>query len=278
MGWRQTFAVFGAVGIVWAVIFYAWFRDDPAEKSSVNAAELEIIRQGGAAVDRAGARIPWRALLASRNLWAICLMYGCMFYGWYFYITWLPVYLRDARGMTPAQVGIWAGMPLLFGAFGCLLGGLLTDAAVRRYGPRTGRRAVGIAGLICAAAFLYAGVALTEPVAAVLAISLSAFANDLTLSSCWAVCIDTGKQFSGTVSGAMNTFGNLGGTVSPLLVGLFLERFNSWNLAIYAAVGLYLAGAALWLRIDATEPVVGGDANRARSATEAQRDGGASGR
>ena len=89
-----------------------------------------------------------------------------------------------------------------------------------------------------------------------IAISLSAFSNDLTLSACWAVCVDIGREYAGTVSGCMNTFGNLGGALSPLLVGVFLERFHSWQLAFYVASVTYLLGALLWLRIDPTEPVL----------------------
>ena len=254
IGWRSTFVAFGALGLFWAAAFYSWFRDEPAEKASVNQAELELIR-GEDPAPQGPPRVPWRALLSSSNLWAICLMYGFMFYGWYFYITWLPTYLQEARGLSPAQSGLYAGLPLLFGAFGCLLGGMLTDALVRRRGLKFGRRAVGLLGLLAAGAFLLTSVFLSHPLHAILAISLSAFCNDLALSACWAVCIDTGKHYAGTVSGAMNTFGNLGGTLSPFLVGIFLERFGSWELPFFVASGTYLFAALFWLRIDPTEPL-----------------------
>lgn len=255
LGWRPTFAVFGALGLVWAAAFYVWFRDNPAEKASVNRAELEQIRGGPESAEPGRPRVPWRALLASGNLWAICLMYGCMFYGWYFYITWLPTYLQEAHGLSAGRSGLYAGMPLLFGAFGCVLGGLLTDTLVRRHGVKLGRRAVGLTSLLAAGAFLLASVFLRDPLQVILAISLSAFCNDLALSACWAVCIDTGKAYAGTVSGCMNTFGNLGGTLSPFLVGVFLERFHSWQLPFYVASAFYFLGALFWLRIDPTEPV-----------------------
>ena len=254
LGWRPTFAVFGALGLFWAAAFYSWFRDEPTEKASVNQAELELIRGRDADPASHGRpRVPWRALVTSSNLWAICLMYGFMFYGWYFYITWLPTYLQEARGLSPEQSGLYAGMPLLFGAFACVLGGLLTDALVRRRGLKFGRRVVGLLGLLGAGAFLLISVFLSHPLYAILAISFSAFCNDLALSACWAVCIDTGKQYAGTVSGCMNTFGNLGGTLSPFLVGIFVERFGSWELPFFVATATYLVGALFWLRIDPTE-------------------------
>jgi sugar phosphate permease len=256
VGWRRSFGIFGTLGLVWAVAFYAWFRDDPAQKPAVNAAELELIRAGPAVTATGRPRVPWRALLTSVNLWAICLMYGCMFYGWYFYITWLPTYLREARGLSAERSGLYSSLPLLFGAAGCVLGGLLTDALVARRGLKFGRRTVGVASLVAAACFLAASLFLRDPAHAILAVSLSAFSNDFALSACWAVCVDTGREFAGTVSGCMNTFGNLGGALSPFLVGIFLERFHSWNLALDTACATYLLGALLWLRIDPTEPVL----------------------
>jgi len=257
LGWRPTFVAFGALGLVWVAAFYSWFRDDPAEKSSVNRAELELIRAGPEAVaERSRPRVPWPSLLTSGNLWAICLMYGCMFYGWYFYITWLPTYLQEAHGLSPERSGLYAGLPLLFGAFGCVLGGLLTDALVRRYGLKPGRRAVGLVSLVAAGGFLLASTYLRDPLHVICAISLSAFANDLALGSCWAVCIDIGKEIAGTVSGCMNTFGNLGGALSPFLVGIFLERYHSWQLTFYVASAIYFLGALFWLRIDPTEQIV----------------------
>ena len=81
VGWRSTFFLFGTLGLAWAAAFYSWFRDDPAEKASVNRTELELIRGGSAdPTSHDPPRVPWRALLTSSNLWAICLMYGCMFY------------------------------------------------------------------------------------------------------------------------------------------------------------------------------------------------------
>lgn len=253
IGWRQTFAWFGALGILWAIAFYAWFRDDPAEKRSVNAAELELIRHTAVPETHRRPAVPWGRLLGSANLWALCVMYGCMFYGWYFYITWLPTYLQEARGLSAARSGVYAGLPLLAGAAGCLLGGGLTDMLVRRRGLVFGRRAVALPSLLAAAAFLLAAASLRDPTQAIAAIALSAFFNDLALSACWAACIDIGRSFAGTVSGCMNTFGNLGGALSPLVVGVVLQRAGSWHVAFYAAAAMYVVGALLWLRINPLE-------------------------
>ena len=85
-----VFWLFGLVGVVWVTVFALWFRNRPEENPRVNAAELAWIRSGGRGPGRGHAGVPWGRILRSRNLWLLCLMYGCQSYGWYFYITYLP--------------------------------------------------------------------------------------------------------------------------------------------------------------------------------------------
>jgi cyanate permease len=248
MGWRSTFGVFGVVGIVWAVFFWWWFRDHPEEKPGVNAAELRLIRGGREARDEIDhARVPWLRLLRSGNLWAIMWMYFCMSYGWYFYITWMPTYLKS-RGVSMA----YGGLPLFFGAIGSVLGGLLTDYVVKRTGDLKNRRYIGAAGFFLGSICMAASVAIQHPMASVLTISMASFFGDITLASSWSVCMDVGHELAGTVSG----WGNLAGFVAPTVAGILLKHFGSWNLPILVSSVIFFFGALLWLRIDPTQSVI----------------------
>src|SRR5256712_11406286 len=111
-GWRTSFVVFGTIGIVWASAWYVWYRDRPEEHPSVGHEELAWIRQDGA-VKQHRAPTPWRALLTSRNLYAICGMYFAFGYGLYFYFTWLPTYLIRELGFSLLGGGVFAALPLL---------------------------------------------------------------------------------------------------------------------------------------------------------------------
>jgi len=254
MGWRPTFWVFGALGLVWAVLFWSWFRDTPSEKPGVNEMELHII-QRGQTLRPARRQVPWARLLLSGNLWAICWMYFGMAYGWYFYITWLPTYLK-ARGATMLQAGVYGGMPLFLGAIGCGLGGVLTDYVVRKTGNVRNRRYIGFVGFFLGSLSMLASVLFESPLHSVLALSLASFFGDLTMGSCWAVCLDVGHELAGTVSGCMNTWGNVGGALSPFMAGWLVQHFNNWNLPIVISGGIFLAGALLWLVIDPTKSVL----------------------
>src|SRR5262249_8385392 len=114
--WRHMFWIFGSLGVAWCLAFWWWFRDRPEQPPAVNQAELAHI-QGSPppAGESSHAGVPWRRLLTSGNLWALCLMYFCAAYGWYFNITWLPKYLGTEHGVTQQTRGFWT-MSLLSGA------------------------------------------------------------------------------------------------------------------------------------------------------------------
>ena len=114
------------------------------------------------------------------------------------------------------------------GAAGCLIGGWLTDAFIHRTGNRKwGRRLFGVFGSgLCALCFLGCLIA-PNVFLFVLALSLAAFCNDMTMGSSWAVCQDIGRRYAAIVAGCMNTIGNLGGAVAGLLTGYILEGARS---------------------------------------------------
>jgi MFS family permease len=281
--WRTAFWIFGVIGIGWCLSFVAWFRNHPEEKPQVNAAELQLIRSGQG-IETVHANVPWLKLLTNVNLWALCLMYFCAAYGWYFNITYLPTFLEQQHQVNPESTlgALYKGGPLWMGAIACLGGGWLTDRFIRRTGNRKwGRRLFGVAGhslcALCYFACLFAPSAFTF----FLAISLAAFWNDLTMGSAWATCQDIGKRYAAIVAGCMNTIGNLGGAVAVWVIGHILQRHldqyaaahdvavkeltapekaqallpgYQTNFLVFTVV--YVIAVLLWLRIDSTKPVV----------------------
>jgi MFS family permease len=250
--WRLAFVVFGSVGIVWAAAWTWWFRDDPRDHAGVNPAELALIGGDPPAPHPA---VPWRRLLRHRGLVALCAMYFGAIYGWYFYLTWLPTYLLRARGFDLRAVGWLAALPLLAIAAGSLAGGALADRLARRFGPRAGLRAPGLVGLPLAALAIAAAVATPEPRLAAYLLAAAAGLAALGVAPAWAVCLALGGRHAGVVSGAMNTFGNLGGVASPLVVGWSLEAWGSFETPLYTVAAFYLAAAACWLAIDPRAPI-----------------------
>jgi ACS family glucarate transporter-like MFS transporter len=251
--WRTTFGLFGLLGIVWAVAFHRWYRDNPREHPSVNAAEAALIPAEGSAV--AGA-VPWSKLVRSRTVWCLCGQYAALSYAWYFFVTWFPTYLLKARGFDVKQSALLAGTPLLLGGCGAFVAGWLTPRLARRLGSvRRARCGVGAGALAVAAILLVASTFITNPYAAVAVIALVSFCNDLTLPGAWTACMDVGGRAVGTLGGAMNMLGNFGGFLSPIVIGYLVGRTNSWTLAFYVTGAVYLLGAGFWLLIDPVTPL-----------------------
>ncbi len=194
-------------------------------------------------------------LLRSRKLRAMCAMYFGAIYGWYFYLTWLPTYLLRARGFDLKQVGWLAALPLLSIAAGVFVGGWLSDVLARRWGLRAGRRTPGVDRPAARCLAIVGAIRAVDPYAAAVLLAAAAGLAALGVSPAWAVCLEIGGRHAGVVSGAMNTFGNLGGTLSPIVMGLSLQAWGSWNAALATLVVGYALAALCWLLIDPTQRI-----------------------
>lgn len=255
VSWRRAFELFGMLGLVWAAIFYRWYRDNPREHPGVNAAEAALLPP--ATHTAVGADVPWRRLATNWSIWLLCIQYGCLAYGWWFYVTWLPTYLREARGTGIKLGALLAGLPLLLGGLGCLLSGWMLPRIARALGSvAKARRLVALVGFAGASASIFVFTRIVDPVSAMIVLGFAGFFNDFVMPAAWAGCMDIGGRYAGTVSGAMNTFGSVAGALSALIVGYILTwTAQNWTLTFYVSSGIYLVGGLCWLFLDAHTPV-----------------------
>jgi len=251
-GWRSVFLICGAVGFVWSLWWALSYRNLPEEHGLVNSAELERIR----GVDATGAiepppiekqtNVPWGTLLRSPNMWAIMCAYFTYVYCLWIFLSWLPSYLVDFRHFTLLKVGLFASLPLWAGVVGDTVGGLATDWLLKRTGSaKIGRRVVAITGLLGCAVFIVPAALTEDAYTAVYCLTISMFFLECTIGPSWAVPMDTGGKYSGTVSGMMKMAGNFGGALSPIVFGV-LVQYGSWQAPFIVAAGLLVAGSAVW--------------------------------
>ncbi len=257
MSWRRAFELFGLLGVIWALVFYRWFRDSPARHPAVNQAELALIQRSDAPSADAVAEsepIPWAAILRSPTVWALWIQYYCLSHGWYFYITWLPTYLQEARGLSMNESAVLAGMPLFFGGIGSISTGYIIQWIERAgWSAPNARRLVCGFGAFLSGVLLIVSVHTASPVAAMVMMGLASFGNDLAVPPGWATCMDVGGRFAGTLSGSMNAAGNVAGFVAPAFVAYLLAwTGQDWNLTFYVSAGIYMLGALCWFIIDPT--------------------------
>lgn len=249
-GWRAVFYIFSVIGVIWAIGWYIWFRDDPREKSGVNEAELEVI--GVSTQSRHG--LPFRSIIGNGNLWAVMMMYHFFCYGSYWYIAWTPTYLVQAKNMSGAMLATYSALPFILGALANGIGGFVGDSLVKKLGLKMGRRIVGMAGVGLGGVFMLISLFIENPYIAAAVLALGFAASDFMLPTCWAVCLDIGKESAGTVTGAMNTMGQMGATIMSYSFGRMVETYG-WNLPLVVIAAFSFLSAAIWLKIDPTRPI-----------------------
>jgi MFS transporter, ACS family, glucarate transporter len=254
-GWRWAFVVFGLVGIVWAVGFWVWFRDDPAEHPSVNPAELAEIRGDLPPPAADPGPVPWRAVVVNRGILILGLLMSLAAFNSYFYYSWFPKYLQAARGVPNLEAG-WLSSLILAGAgIGVFLGGFLADRITRREAdPVRARRFLGAACFLAAAAGLFVGARCDDALALSGFLAASTFAMHLAMPNWWSVAIPQCGRHVGTLFGLMNGMGVVGAMASQYFVGAFAdwrkaEGFtgrDQWDPMFDVYVGVLVLGAAAW--------------------------------
>ncbi|WP_129791485.1 MFS transporter [Sphingosinicella sp. CPCC 101087] len=254
-GWRMPFIAFALLGLAWAALWFVFYRDHPREHASVNEAELERI-EAALGTRTAGRRsVPWRQLLGNGQIWLLSAMYFCYGYSIVTFLAWFPKYLSDARDFDLAQMGLYASVPLAAGVLGDLAGGWFSDGLLKRSGNlKLARRLVAFAGFLIAGVMVPFAATAADPLVSVAFFALAVFGLELTVGVSWAVTLDVGGEFAGSVSAVMNTFGNIAGALTSVATG-YLVVHSGWTSAFFVVSAFCVMGALLFLRLDASRPL-----------------------
>jgi sugar phosphate permease len=256
LGWRAALLAIGAAGALLGVAFWLLFRNCPAEHPWANAAEQQEVDGGELSVAKS-ARPKLSLGVANLLTLGAMLFYAfCSNFVDQFFVNWLPLFLKEGKGLSQAEMGVFASLPLWGGALGGAAGGVLNDFLIRRTGSRRWARAgVALTGKALAAALLAATVGLADGRAAVAALVLCKFFGDWSLSTQWGAITDIGGRAAGTVFGIVNMVGALAGVLANPLIGQVKQEYG-WGLLFYFLAALFLTAALTWLFIDADRRLV----------------------
>jgi MFS family permease len=241
-GWRWGFVALAMLGVFWVAAFLPWFRNDPAEHKSVNAAELEMLESARQLVLHDHGK-PWYKLLLQRDIAILGLQYFAFSYTWYFYVTWLPTWLQDARHLEPGIAAGYAMVPLAFGGVGSIVSGFLPMSVPRKW--------VAIGGFAATAVLIFIIPHAPGVVMPMILMGIASFCSDLTMPISWNTCVEIGKQYTATVASTMNMLGNFAGFVAPVVFGLILNSTNNnWTIVMYTMAVAAIVSAICWLFLD----------------------------
>jgi MFS transporter, ACS family, glucarate transporter len=255
-GWRSTFYLSGILGLVIALIWHWYVTDCPEANPRVNAEELAMIRRTRQRdpATKPASGTPWRQMLSKRSVWGVLLGYMCQGFPIYFFHTWFFIYLVRVRHLSLTQGGLWGSTPYLAIAVLAPTGGWFSDRAVKKIGKRVGRRLAVFLGMFGSSILMWTGAAASSSRLAITLLALGAGLNIFAATSYWATCIDMTEQYTGSLSGLMNTFGNFGGWLSPIVSAYVATRFG-WNRAIDCAAVVSMVSAFCFLLVRADEKV-----------------------
>jgi MFS family permease len=241
-GWRLGFVALAMLGVAWVAFFLPWFRNDPAEHKSVNAAELEMLESSRKLVLHEHG-VPWYRLLLQRDIALLGLQYFAFSYTWYFYVTWLPTWLQQERGLSPGVAAGYAMVPLAFGGVGSIVSGFLPMSIPRKW--------VAFGGFSGTAILIFIIPHVPGVATAMILMGLASFCSDLTMPISWNTSVEIGKQYTATVASTMNMLGNFAGFVAPVVFGYILgETNNNWTIVMYTMAAAAIVSATCWLFLD----------------------------
>jgi ACS family glucarate transporter-like MFS transporter len=249
LGWRKSFEWLGIAGAIWAAIWFAWFRDQPATKLTTH--KPGVISNGDAnAPAAATGTIPWRAFLLSRNFYLIIYQYFACNFAFFICFSWLLPFLRSRYALTTGEAGVYASIPLYCGALATWTGGVAVDRIYKRGRLKLSRGLPAMAGFGLASVTLLVAPFMPSPRWFIACFGLTTYGVDVTLSSSWTVCCDVGGKYSGTLSAAMNTLGAMGSLASALLFPLLVHWTGNIKAYFYLAALLNVIALVCWKYIE----------------------------
>ena len=236
--WRTAFVMMGAVGFLWVIVWFWYFRDDPKEHPSITEAELELLPERPKGPRPA---VPWGPLVA--RMWPVTLTYFC--YGWCFwlYLTWLPLFFKNQYALDISKSAIFAAGVFVAGVIGDATGGVISDAVLHKTGNlRLARIGVTVLGLIGALCSLFPILFAQDVTVVALCLSGGLFFIEVVIGPMWAIPMDIAPKYSGTASGLMNSGSAFAAIVSPLAAGYLIDQTGNWFLPFLLSMGMLGTG------------------------------------
>jgi sugar phosphate permease len=248
--WKMPLVIVAVLGFLWCGAVWPWFRNRPEEIPWVNRGERKLIESGRPArVDHGHGEVPLGRMLRSPNVWALCAMYGFLGFSGNFYLTLLPTYLKNHRHLDSQTASWLTSLPFAFGVVGCFLGGWFSDAVIRRWGRRWGRRIVGATGLTLAGLSIVAVPWVDGVLPLGFLLILTFFGNDLAMAPAWAAAADIGERYTGVLSGAMNMMASFMAAIEAIALGRLLDAHNLVAPFLILAAS-YALGTLCWIGVD----------------------------
>jgi sugar phosphate permease len=254
--WRTSFYALGAVSLVWSIVWWFYFRDDPSTHSGITQRELAVIPKYTAQKDRKKDPVPWGAL--ARRMAPVTLVYFC--YGWtlWLYLTWLPTFFLQGYKLDLKKSALFSSGVFFAGVVGDTVGGIVSDYILVKTGDRNkARRNLVMLGFTLSLLFMIPVLRSHDLTTVALCLSAAFFFAEFTIGPFWAIPMDIAPRFAGSASGLMNIGSALAAAVSPLVAGYVIKTTHKPNLPFIGSIALLAFGAIMAYWMKPNEPLPG---------------------
>lgn len=255
-GWRNMFLILMVIGFGWAVFWFFWFRDEPAEHPGISDGEKAFILANRQQSDPTQQqKVPFRLMARSPNMWMVMIQYFCSNFTFFFALSWLFPHLKKTYALETLETGLYTSAPFIGGAAGSICAGWLIDRIYRRGKWPLSRRLPAMIGFGLAAVGLLMSLRMETALGAVAWFTVAIFGADMTLSPSWSFCTDIGRRNAGSVSGTMNMAGNIGSLLTTLAFPYLMAWTGSNTPFFFLAAGLNVLAIVLWTRMKPDQPL-----------------------
>jgi sugar phosphate permease len=246
VSWRASFYVLGIASLVWAVIWFFYFRDDPRTHAQVTPGELAGLPPANIAAARK--KVPWGPLL--KRMMPVTLTDFC--YGWilWLYLNWLPSFFLHEYQLDLKRSALFAAGVFFAGVVGDTAGGIISDRILKSSGDvGKARITVIVAGFLGSFCFMLPIVLVHDLLTVAICLSMAFFFAELIVAPIWAIPMDIAPEYSGSASGFMNFGFGMAGIISPVVFGWAIDATGRWDVPFIGSLAMLLVGAVLAMTI-----------------------------
>ncbi len=244
-GWRKSFELAGVATVILAGIWALFARDYPPDHPALQDANIQQKEISAAKIKHDASPGGIRNLLFNRDVQLLACGYLTVAYFEYIFFFWIYYYFGEIRHLSGSETSFYTTVIFLAWVIMSPLGGLFSDHLVKRYGPKMGRPIVPVSAMLLAAMFLLLGTLFSSLWAVGGAFALSLGLASASDGPFWKATIEAGKEDVGAACGLLNTGGNVGGFVAPVLTP-FIASFAGWTVALAFGCVVAVAGVAIW--------------------------------